>query len=142
MTDLREKVEAVKAQAEVQLASGSDPKFVVAWVADAIMALVQPVNGNLHQTLKSALMDYADALWNGGDPDPDAAAEALARRVQPVVTDPEIIARAIHEARCNGAQNCVDFDMLDGCEDAEYLDALRKDAEAALSALGKSNDAG
>lgn len=80
MTDLREKVRGIVACAKDDMVSLDD-------ATDAIMALVQPVNGDLHQTLKSALMDYADALLNGDDPDPDAAAEALARRVQPVVTD-------------------------------------------------------
>ena len=80
MTDLREKVRGIVACAKDDMVSLDD-------ATDAIMKLVQPVCGDLHQTLKSALMDYADALWNEGDPDPDAAAEALARRVQPVVTD-------------------------------------------------------
>ena len=85
MTDLREKVRAIFQDfSEGHYGADVDPETEA---TDAIMALVQPVCGDLHQTLKSALMDYADALLNGDDPDPDAAAEALARRVQPAVTD-------------------------------------------------------
>ena len=84
MTDLREKIEGILYDYGLEYGG---PICMVTKATDAIMALVQPVCGDLHQTLKSALMDYADALWNEGDPDPDAAAEALARRVQPVVTD-------------------------------------------------------
>ena len=84
MTDLREKIEGILYDYGLEYGG---PICMVTKATDAIMALVQPVCGDLHQTLKSALMDYADALLNGDDPDPDAAAEALARRVQPVVTD-------------------------------------------------------
>lgn len=49
--------------------------------------------------------------------------------------DPENIARAIHEARCGDSPATIEFGDLCAAEDAKYLDALRRDAEAVTNYL-------
>jgi len=46
------------------------------------------------------------------------------------MTDPQSIARVIHEARCGDSPATIEFGDLCATEDAKYLAALYRDAEA------------
>ena len=49
--------------------------------------------------------------------------------------DDDAIARAIHKARCGFSPCMIDYDMLESCEQTEYLHALEADARAVVDYL-------
>lgn len=96
------------------------------------------INNLVHDAMEVA-RDVGDGSKSVGDGmrahRETVAAIMSAFKRAPGVVNADEIARAIHEARCVGASCTVDFDMLDGCEDAQYLDALRRDAEAVANLI-------